>query len=96
MVGLEREETGERVINLVRGQLNWEDRGWEGLREKGRWPSSTGLYSWVCASRGVALGGRSASWKKGKKKTEKKENRTEQKKKQDQKFVRQYFEKHVR
>ena len=34
MVGLEREETGERVINLVRGQLNWEDRGWEGLRKE--------------------------------------------------------------
>ena len=55
--------TGERVINLVSVQLNWKDRGWGGSREKRR-PSSTGLYSSVCASKGVALGGRSASWKR--------------------------------
>ena len=32
--------------------------------EKGRRPSSAGLYSRASVSRGLALGGRSASWKK--------------------------------
>ena len=59
-VGLKREGTGERVINRVRVQLHWKDR--LARVEKGIRLSSTGLYSWASASRGVALGGRPASW----------------------------------
>ena len=42
--------------------LNWEDRGWEGLRKKkGRTPSAQELYWWVWTSRGLSLGRRPAS-----------------------------------
>ena len=43
--------------------VDMETQGLERVK-KGRRPSSTGLYAWVCVSRGVALGGRSVSWKK--------------------------------
>ena len=62
MVALKREGTGESVINLVRVQLKWKDRLGRVERDEGHLLIVQD-YSCVCASRGVALGGRSASWK---------------------------------